>query len=55
MKTNLALSHVYRLLEPGPVILLTTDHLGRANVMAMSWHTMIDFDPPSPLPWSGRP
>jgi len=46
MKTRLPLSRVYRLLEPGPVVLLTTAHLGRANVMAMSWHTMIDFDPP---------
>ena len=40
------LSRVYRLLEPGPVVLLTTAAEGRANVMAMSWHTMLDFDPP---------
>lgn len=40
------LSHVYRLLEPGPVVLLTTARNGRANAMAQSWHTMIDFDPP---------
>lgn len=46
MKTSLALSRVYRLLEPGPVVLLTTARRGRANVMAMSWHTMIEFEPP---------
>jgi flavin reductase (DIM6/NTAB) family NADH-FMN oxidoreductase RutF len=42
----LALSKVYRLLEPGPVVLLTTACKGRANVMAMSWHMMIEFEPP---------
>jgi flavin reductase (DIM6/NTAB) family NADH-FMN oxidoreductase RutF len=40
------LSRVYRLLEPGPVVLVTTARAGRANVMPMSWHTMIDFEPP---------
>lgn len=45
MKT-LALSRVYQLLEPGPVVLLTTAHRGRANVMAMSWHMMVEFEPP---------
>ncbi len=45
MKT-LPLSKVYQLLEPGPVVLLTTARRGRANVMAMSWHMMIEFEPP---------
>jgi flavin reductase (DIM6/NTAB) family NADH-FMN oxidoreductase RutF len=40
------LSKVYGLLEPGPVVLLTTQHKGRANVMPMSWHTMMEFEPP---------
>jgi flavin reductase (DIM6/NTAB) family NADH-FMN oxidoreductase RutF len=34
------------LLEPGPVVMLTTARGGRANVMTQSWHTMIDFEPP---------
>ena len=42
----LPLSKVYQLLEPGPVVLLTTARKGRANVMAMSWHMMIEFEPP---------
>jgi flavin reductase (DIM6/NTAB) family NADH-FMN oxidoreductase RutF len=42
----LALSQVYQLLEPGPVVLLTTARKGRANVMTMSWHMMIEFEPP---------
>jgi len=33
---NLPLSKVYQLLEPGPVLLLTTAHRGRANIMTMS-------------------
>jgi len=45
-KRALPLSRVYRLLEPGPVVLLTTTHMGRANVMTMSWHTMLEFEPP---------
>ena len=43
---NLPLSKVYQLLEPGPVILLTTAHKGRTNIMAMSWHMMVEFEPP---------
>jgi flavin reductase (DIM6/NTAB) family NADH-FMN oxidoreductase RutF len=43
---TISLSKVYQLLEPGPVVLLTTAHRGRANVMAMSWHMMVEFEPP---------
>ena len=43
---RLPFARVYRLLEPGPVVLLSTAKHGKANVMAMSWHMMIDFDPP---------
>jgi flavin reductase (DIM6/NTAB) family NADH-FMN oxidoreductase RutF len=43
---DLPLSKVYQLLEPGPVVLLTTACKGRANVMTMSWHTMVEFEPP---------
>jgi flavin reductase (DIM6/NTAB) family NADH-FMN oxidoreductase RutF len=43
---ELSLSKVYQLLEPGPVVLLTTAHKGKANVMAMSWHMMVEFEPP---------
>lgn len=43
---SLPLSKVYQLLEPGPVVLLTTAHKGRMNVMTMSWHMMVDFEPP---------
>lgn len=42
----LPLSRVYQLLEPGPVVLVSTARGGRANLMAMSWHTMMEFEPP---------
>jgi flavin reductase (DIM6/NTAB) family NADH-FMN oxidoreductase RutF len=45
-KKTLPLSQVYRLLEPGPVVMVTTVRNERANIMSMSWHTMIDFEPP---------
>jgi flavin reductase (DIM6/NTAB) family NADH-FMN oxidoreductase RutF len=45
-RRSLPLSEVYRLLEPGPVVLLTTAGKKRANIMAQSWHLMIDFEPP---------
>ena len=45
-RSSLPLSKVYGLLEPGPVVLLTTSHKGTANVMTMSWHTMMEFEPP---------
>jgi flavin reductase (DIM6/NTAB) family NADH-FMN oxidoreductase RutF len=45
-KRTLPLAAVYRLLEPGPVVLVTTMRKGRPNLMAMSWHTMMEFEPP---------
>ena len=45
-KISFPLSEVYRLLEPGPVVLVTTARAGQVNVMPMSWHTMLEFEPP---------
>jgi flavin reductase (DIM6/NTAB) family NADH-FMN oxidoreductase RutF len=45
-RKSLPLSKVYGLLEPGPVVLLTTSRAGRPNIMTMSWHTMMEFEPP---------
>jgi len=45
-KRAFPLSKVYGLLEPGPVVLLSTAHKGKTNVMPMSWHTMMEFEPP---------
>jgi len=40
------LAKAYGLLETGPVVLLSTMHKKRANLMTMSWHTMMEFEPP---------
>lgn len=45
-RKSFPLSKVYGLLEPGPVVMLTTALGGRPNIMAMSWHTMLEFEPP---------
>ncbi len=45
-KRNFPLASVYRLLEPGPVVLVTTAHKGKTNIMTQSWHTMMEFEPP---------
>jgi len=46
VKRPLPLSKVHALLEPGPVVLLTTAHRGRVDVMTMSWHVPMEFEPP---------
>ena len=45
-RKSFPLAKVYGLLEPGPVVLLSTARKGRANVMVMSWHCMLEFEPP---------
>lgn len=45
-KRAFPLSKVYGLLETGPVVMVTTTHKDRTNIMTMSWHTMLEFEPP---------
>lgn len=45
-KKSLPLSKVYQLIEPGPVVLLTTASGEHTDIMTMSWHTMLEFEPP---------
>lgn len=42
VKRAFPLSKVYQLIEPGPVVMVSTTN----NIMTMSWHMMIDFEPP---------
>ena len=46
MKKSLPLSRVYQLIEPGPVVMVTTAYCGKTNIMTMSWLTMMEFEPP---------
>ncbi|WP_298827295.1 flavin reductase family protein [uncultured Piscinibacter sp.] len=45
-KRRFPLSRVYSLLEPGPVLLMTTAHRSACDVMPMTWHAMLEFEPP---------
>lgn len=45
-KKSFPLSKVYQLLEPGPVVMVTTSINGKDNIMTMAWHMMVDFVPP---------
>ena len=45
-KKSFPLSKAYQLLEPGPVVMVSTSLKGTPNIMTMSWHMMIDFVPP---------
>ncbi len=42
---ELPLSKAFMLLEPGPVVLVTTTNRGRNNIMTISWHMVLDFTP----------
>jgi flavin reductase (DIM6/NTAB) family NADH-FMN oxidoreductase RutF len=43
---QIAASQAYRLLEPGPIVLVTTSFDGKPNVMTMGFHMMIQHAPP---------
>lgn len=46
MRADVPLPHAYRLLNHGPVTLVTSAAAGLRNVMAASWAMPLDFDPP---------
>lgn len=46
MRIDVPLPKCYRLLNHGPVTLVTSASGGRSNVMAASWAMPLDFDPP---------
>ena len=44
-KKSFPLSKVYQLIQTGPVVMVTTAQKGKQNIMAMSWHMMVEFEP----------
>jgi flavin reductase (DIM6/NTAB) family NADH-FMN oxidoreductase RutF len=42
---KLPLGKAFLLLEPGPVVLVTTAPGGKKNIMTLSWHMVMDFTP----------
>jgi flavin reductase (DIM6/NTAB) family NADH-FMN oxidoreductase RutF len=45
-KKTFPLAKVYTLIETGPVVLLATTGKRGPNAMPMSWHSMLEFEPP---------
>jgi flavin reductase (DIM6/NTAB) family NADH-FMN oxidoreductase RutF len=53
--SELPIGKAFMLIEPGPVILVTTHDKGRNNIMTISWHMVLDFTPQIALttgPWN---
>lgn len=46
MRKSVDLNHAYRLINHGPVTLVSSAHDGIRNVMAAAWAMAVDFDPP---------
>ena len=44
-KKDFPVSNIRRLLEPGPVVLVSSTWKGKNNIMTMGWHTVIEFSP----------
>jgi flavin reductase (DIM6/NTAB) family NADH-FMN oxidoreductase RutF len=42
---KLPLNKAFTLLEPGPVVLVTTAYKGKQNIMTLSWTMVMDFTP----------
>jgi flavin reductase (DIM6/NTAB) family NADH-FMN oxidoreductase RutF len=44
-KKDFPVSQVRRFLEPGPIVLVSSAHRGRTNIMTMGWHMIMEFEP----------
>ncbi len=42
---SMKLSRAFTLIEPGPVVLVTTHDRGKSNIMTISWTMVLDFTP----------
>jgi flavin reductase (DIM6/NTAB) family NADH-FMN oxidoreductase RutF len=44
-KYDFALDGIRRYLEPGPIVLVSSSHKGKDNIMTMGWYTLMEFNP----------
>jgi flavin reductase (DIM6/NTAB) family NADH-FMN oxidoreductase RutF len=44
-KHDFPVGEVRRFLEPGPIILVSSAWKGKANIMTMGWHMIMEFEP----------
>jgi flavin reductase (DIM6/NTAB) family NADH-FMN oxidoreductase RutF len=44
-KRDFPVANIRRLLEPGPIVLVSSAWRGSSNIMTMGWHTVMEFEP----------
>src|ERR1700735_4177004 len=44
-KIDFPVANVRRFLEPGPIVLVSSAHRGKTNIMTMGWHMIMEFEP----------
>jgi flavin reductase (DIM6/NTAB) family NADH-FMN oxidoreductase RutF len=44
-KMDFPVEGIRRYLEPGPIVLVSSRHRNKNNIMTMGWHTMMQFSP----------
>ncbi len=44
-KKEFPVSDIRRFLEPGPIVLVSSAWKGKANIMTLGWHTVMEFSP----------
>jgi flavin reductase (DIM6/NTAB) family NADH-FMN oxidoreductase RutF len=45
LKRNFSVAKIRQLLEPGPVVLVSSSWKGKSNIMTMGWYTVMEFSP----------
>lgn len=45
-KKNFPLAGVHKLMQSGPTVMITTALKDKTNIMTLSWHMMMEFEPP---------
>jgi flavin reductase (DIM6/NTAB) family NADH-FMN oxidoreductase RutF len=44
-KADFPVRNIRRLLEPGPIVLVSSAHKNETNIMTMGWHIVMEFSP----------
>src|SRR5215469_12989371 len=44
-KQDFPVHNIRRLLEPGPIVLVSSAHKNETNIMTMGWHMVMEFSP----------
>jgi flavin reductase (DIM6/NTAB) family NADH-FMN oxidoreductase RutF len=44
-KKDFPVAKIRRLMEPGPIVLVSSAWKGRTNIMTMGWHMVLEFEP----------